>query len=449
MNATDSIASKSRKPIWSWMLFDWAAQPFHTLILTFIFAPYFTAHVAPSAVEGQAMWGYAAAIGGILVAIMAPIFGAMVDISGPRKPWIAFFSLFLVAGSATLYQATPDGTAPIMLVLVAFVVAIIGAEMTAIFTNAMMPNLVPRSELGKLSGSAWGLGYAGGLTALIFVLFFMSANAESGLTLIGVQPIFGLDAAMHEGDRATGPMTAIWYLIFVVPLFLFTPDSKRTGTSTSLNAGLSDLWASIKELPQRGSYFTFLITSMFYRDGLNALYAFGGIYAAGVLGMSIIQVGIFGILAAFTGAIGAFIGGRMDAKFGPKPVVFWCCWLLVLASFLVVSTTPDQTLFVVAIDDGMATIIFYIAGGIIGAAGGTLQAASRTLLVDQVQPYETTKAFGLYALTGKSTSFLGPLLIALVTSWSASQRIGITPVIILLAIGALGLFWVNGDKGKH
>ncbi|MCC0025007.1 MAG: MFS transporter [Hyphomicrobiaceae bacterium] len=437
-----------RKAIFSWMLYDWASQPYHTLIVTFIFAPYFTAYVADSAVSGQTLWGYAAATGGVLVALMAPVFGAMVDASGPRKPWIALFSILLVVGCAFLFFATPGGTAPVFWILAAFVVATIGVEMTTIFTNAMMPTLVPRADLGKLSGSGWALGYVGGLIALIFMLTLMSADAETGKTLIGISPIFGLDPATYEGDRASGPLSAIWYLVFILPLFFFTPDAPRTPNAPSISEGLKGLWQTLKSLPTRGSYFTFLITSMLYRDGLNALYAFGGIYAAGVLKMSIIQIGIFGILAAITGAIGAFVGGRLDARFGPRPVVFVSCWLLVLASLLVVSTTPDVTLFTIPISEGTPTIIFYIAGMIIGAAGGTLQAASRTLLVDQVGKDETTEAFGLYALTGKATSFIGPFLVAIVTSISQSQRIGITPIIVLLAIGALGLYGVRqyGDK---
>ena len=137
-----------RKAIFSWMLYDWASQPYHTLIVTFIFAPYFTAYVADNAVDGQTYWGYAAAVGGVLVALMAPVFGAMVDASGPRKPWIGLFSILLIVGCAFLYMATPGGTAPIFWILAAFVVATIGVEMTTIFTNAMMPTLVPRSELG-------------------------------------------------------------------------------------------------------------------------------------------------------------------------------------------------------------------------------------------------------------------------------------------------------------
>ena len=427
------------------MLFDWAAQPFHTLLITFIFAPYFTAHVAATPVEGQQMWGFAMGFGGLFIAILAPFLGAMADISGPRKPWIAVFSVLIIIGTFTLYLATPDGNAPITLILVSLVVGLIGLEFATVFTNAMMPGLVDRAELGKLSGSGWALGYVGGIFTLIVVLGLMSANPQTGKTLLGLSPIFGLDPATHAGDRATGPFTALWYLVFVLPLFIFTPDiPKRSGAGIAVGKALQNLWQTIRALPKRRSYFSFLITSMLYRDGLNGVYAFGGIYAAGVLGMSIIQIGIFGILAAFTGAIGAFTGGRLDAKFGPRSVVFWSCWLLVAASTIIVSTTPENILFFIPVTTGnMPMITFYIAGALIGAAGGALQAASRTLLVDQVSHDEATEAFGLYALTGRATSFIAPLAIAFVTLATGSQRIGIIPIIVLLAAGTIGLVWVK------
>lgn len=183
---------------------------------------------------------------------------------------------------------------------------------------------------------------------------------------------------------------------------------------------------------------------MFYRDGLNALYAFGGIYAAWVLNLSIIQIGVFGIIAAVTGAVGAFIGGRLDEARGPKFVVFWACWLLVLASAGVGSTTPDVALFVIpATGTSLPTIVFYVAGAIIGAAGGSLQASDRNLLVHQVEDEEVASAFGLYALTGRATAFIGPLSAGLVTAISQSQRIGIMPIVVLLALGALGLVLVR------
>ncbi|HHS82150.1 MAG TPA: MFS transporter [Devosia sp.] len=446
--ASEETVYSPRRGVIAWMFFDWAAQPYFTLIITFIFAPYFAAYVAPDSVQGQALWGYASAAAGIAIAILAPVLGAIADASGPRKPWIALFSLLAIAGAGALYLAVPaDMATPntIPLTLGAFVIALIGVEFATVFTNAMMPTLVPRQDMGKLSGSGWALGYVGGILSLVVVLGFMSANAETGKTLLGMDPILGLDPATHQGDRASGPFTALWYLLFVLPLFLFTPDRKRdSATGIRFAQGLRDLFRTLRALPSRASLSWFLFSSMLYRDGLNALYAFGGIYAATVLGLTIIQVGVFGILAAFTGAIGAFVGGRMDARFGPRPVVFVSCWLLVLACTLIVSTTPQVTLFVLPVS-GAATplLVFYGAGALIGAAGGSLQAASRTLLIDQVRPEEATQAFGLYALTGRATSFIGPLAVAMVTSASQSQRIGITPVIILLALGALGLMKVK------
>ncbi|MCF6325993.1 MAG: MFS transporter [Devosiaceae bacterium] len=451
-NITDETSYSSKRGVISWMFFDWAAQPYHTVIITFIFAPYFAAFVAPTPLQGQEMWGYASAIAGICIALLAPVLGSIADVSGPRKPWIAGFSLIAIIGAAMLYFALPSSmasTSTITITLIAFIIALIGIEFSAVFINAMMPDLVPRSELGKLSGSGWALGYVGGVVALIIILGFMSADPTSGKTLLGLDPIFGLDAASNEGDRASGPFSAIWYLIFVIPMFLFTPDKGRIAeTGSKLSKGLSNLLATLKSLPKRPSLSSFLISSMLYRDGLNALYAFGGIYAATVLGLSIIQVGVFGILAAFTGAIGAFFGGRLDAKFGPRPVVFISCWLLVLACTIIVSTTQEVTLFVLPISsEAIPVYVFYGAGALIGAAGGALQAASRTLLVDQVDKKDTTQAFGLYALTGRATAFIGPLAIAFVTAASQSQRIGITPVIVLLALGAIGLMWVKTKEG--
>jgi MFS transporter, UMF1 family len=445
-----------RRGIWGWMLFDWAQQPFHTLIITFVFAPYFAASVASDSATGQAMWGWATGIGGLIIAFSSPILGAIADTTGPRKPWIAVFSLIGIVACWLLWFATP-GMESLGWMLVIIAVAVFGMEYAAVFNNAMMPNLVPRSELGRLSGSAWGLGYVGGLISLVLVLGFMSASPETGRTLLGVEPIFGLDPTMREGDRAAGPLTAIWYLIFVLPMFLFTPDvARKPAIAGAVKAGLAKLGRTLRELPSQRSYFSFLISSMFYRDALNALYAFGGIYAAGVLGWSIIQIGIFGILANITGALGAWLGGRADQRFGPKAVVAVSAVILTLCCLLVISTTNTQVLFItVAAGEGssLPDIAFYIAGSVIGAAGGSIQAASRTLLVDQVDRERVTEAFGLYALSGKATSFLGPLSIAFVTAFFASeafglspqdaQRIGVTPIIALFLIGLVLLPWVK------
>ncbi|GAB5505528.1 MAG: MFS transporter [Rhizobiaceae bacterium] len=456
----EAVKPATRRGIWGWMLFDWAQQPFHTLIITFVFAPYFAASVAPDAATGQSMWGYATGIGGLAIALSSPVLGAIADATGPRKPWILVFSLIGIVACFMLWYATP-GMENLTWMLLVIALAVFGMEFAAVFNNAMMADLVPRAQLGRLSGSAWALGYLGGLVSLIVVLGLFSASPESGKTLLGLTPIFGLDPATHEGDRAAGPYTAIWYAIFVIPMFLFTPDVvRRVSQAGAVRQGLAQLGKTLRNLPSERSYFSFLISSMFYRDALNALYAFGGIYAAGVLGWSIIQIGIFGILANITGAIGAWLGGRADQRFGPKAVVTVTATLLALCCVLVISTTKTEVLFISVVAAGetssLPDIIFYVAGGLIGAAGGSLQAASRTLLVDQVDRDRVTEAFGLYALSGKATTFIGPFSIAIVTAFFASeafglttqdaQRLGVTPVVALFVIGLALLPWVKSRQ---
>lgn len=440
------METSRRKGVWGWMFFDWASQPFHTLIITFIFAPYFVDSVADNPVDGQAMWGWAIGTGAFLVAVLAPILGAIADQSGPRKPWVLGFSVLYVLGSFALWWAVP-GMDNVTLILIALVVGLVGVEFTTVFTNSMLPSLGTKEEIGRISGSGWAMGYWGGVLALFIVLLLMVPAGESGLTLIGISPIFGLNPATGEGARATGPMTAVWYVIFIVPFFLWTPDIKRAPLRAgAIKKGLNELKATLESLPGRKSLFAYLMSSMFYRDALNGLYVFGGIYAAGVLGWEIFQIGIFGIIAAITGAIGAWIGGRADVALGPRPVIIFCIIALIFVSCLTISISPDEVLFM-ALEPGssLPTTVFFICGGIIGAAGGSLQSASRTMLVRQAEEGRMAEAFGIYALAGKATSFIAPFLISVMTLSFDSQRIGVTPVVGLFAIGLVLMIWVKRD----
>lgn len=453
------IGHVSKKGIWGWMFFDWAAQPFHTLLITFVFARYFAAEVAPDAATGQVWWGYMLAISGIIIAVLSPILGSIADATGPRKPWILVFTLLTAVGAGYLWYAVPGGGGVTFWILVAFGVGLIGVEFAAVFNNAIMPDLVTRSTLGRLSGSAWALGYLGGLVSLIFVLLMMvESSPGSGHTLLGIAPIMGLDQIVRGGERAVGPLTAIWFVVFIIPFFLYTPDTpKPQRIKGAVGEGLRDLKSTLRNLPNNKSLFAYLGSSMFYRDALNGLYGFGGIYAGGVLKWEAIQLGLFGILAAFTGAIGAWLGGRMDQKYGPKKVITVSVITLIIVCIMIV-TTDRQTLLMMPIAEAAGPfaapdILFYICGALIGAAGGALQAASRTLMVDQADGGDMTQAFGLYALSGKATSFIAPALVAFFTgvvgksmlglSDSGAQRLGISPLIILFIIGLVLLAWVK------
>src|SRR5580693_7874728 len=213
-----------RSAVISWIFFDWAAQPYFTLITTFVFAPYFATHVASDAASGQALWGFATAAAGMAIALLSPVLGAVADASGRRKPWIAAFGAMLVVGSALMWFGKPGDASVIAPLLLAYAIATVGVEFATVFNNAMMPTLVPPDRIGRLSGTGWATGYVGGILSLILVLGFLAANPESGRTLFGFTPLFGLDPASHQGDRISGPLTAIWFVVFVLPMFLLTPD---------------------------------------------------------------------------------------------------------------------------------------------------------------------------------------------------------------------------------
>lgn len=436
-----------RRRVRGWMMFDFASQPYNTLLLTFIFGPYF-ATVVGDPVAAQSMWGFAIGAAGIVIALSAPLLGAMADASGRHLPWIWGFSAMYVAGAAALWFAVP-GAESVLPILIVFCIGLIGMEFATTFTNAMLPGLGARADIGRISGSGWALGYVGGVVALVIMLLFFAENA-AGVTLLGQPPLLGLDPETREGTRFVGPFTAIWYVVFMVPFFLWVrPSPTQGGARLPVGRALSSLGDTLRRLPRRPGFTAFLGASMLYRDALNGLYTFGGIYAVGVLGWSVIDVGVFGILAAVTGAIFAWIGGRIDGARGPKPVIVGCVAALLLATVLVVTIAPTRV-FGVSVAEGSAlpTIAFYVLGAVIGAAGGSLQASSRTMLTRQAHPDRMTEGFGLYALAGKATAFLAPFLIGVVTLATGSQQLGILPIAALFIGGLILLVWVKpeGDQ---
>jgi UMF1 family MFS transporter len=433
-----------RSAVISWIFFDWAAQPYFTLITTFIFAPYFATHVAADPASGQSLWGFATAAAGLVIALMSPVLGAIADASGRRKPWIAAFGALLVIGASLMWFGKPGDVSVIPALLLAFGIATIGVEFATVFNNAMMPTLVPPDRIGRLSGTGWATGYVGGIISLILVLGFLAADAETGRTLFGFVPLFGLDPVSHQGDRITGPLTGIWFIIFVLPMFLLTPDypAKRK-LRDALREGLTDLRQTLAELPTRKSLAAFLLANMIYTDGLVSLFAFGGIYAAGTFGWDTIRIGTFGIILAIAGTFGAWLGGRLDDRLGPKRVIAGSMLILLFAIVAILLVDKDSIAFIAvappapdgALFSGAAERAYLLLGCLIGAAGGPLQAASRTLLIHMAPKDRIAQYFGLFALTGKVTSFIGPLLIGVITAVTESQKAGMAVLVLFFVAG--------------
>ncbi|OJU51868.1 MAG: MFS transporter [Mesorhizobium sp. 61-13] len=444
--ADTGVQRASGRGIWGWMLFDWAAQPFFTVVTTFIFGPYFVSRMASDPVAGQAAWGYGIAAAGFVIAILSPILGSIADQTGPRKPWIAFFAAIKIVCLCLLWLAAPGSS--LFMIVVLFSLASVAAEFSTVFNDSMMPRLVPKQDIGRISNVAWGLGYLGGMIALIFVVALMAGSPETGKTIIGAEPLFGLDPKLGEDARATGPLAALWYFVFILPMFFFTPDAiKGIAIGPAIREGLAELKTTLAEARQRGGILRFLVARMVYQDGVNALLALGGAFAAAMFGWSITEIGVYGIILNIVAIFGCWIAARLDTRLGSKVVVMISLVLLSIATVGIVSTGPGFTLFgalpLPAEDSGSlfgtaAEKAYVLYGLLIGVAFGPVQASSRSYMARSVTAAESGRYFGIYALAGRATSFAAPFLVATVTAVSGSPALGMA-VIILFLVGGMWL----------
>jgi UMF1 family MFS transporter len=454
MTAASEVPSArtGSRAVLSWALFDWAAQPFFTLITTFVFAPYFASSLAATPAEGQALWGYATAAAGLGIALTAPVLGSVADATGRRKRWILVFSIPFVICCWAFWQAAPGSANGILIALVAFGIGTFCIEVATVFNNAMMPSLVPPDKIGRLSSFGWAMGYASALITLLITLGFLAASADTGKTLLGMTPLFGLDPATGEGDRASGPFSALWYLVFALPMFLFVPDvPHQASLGPAIRAGLNSLKASLAQARSNRNIFRFLLANMIFKDGLVALFAFGGIYAGGQLGWGAIEIGTFGIILTITGTLGLVLGGPMDDRFGAKPVIVFALVVLMFCGLGMISIDRNTVFFVVrtaaapegALFASLPEQMFIGLGAVIGAVSGPLQASCRSLLVRLAPAEHMTQYFGLLALSGKVTSFLAPLAVGIVTGLTASQPAGMSVILVFFGVGLMLLLKVR------
>jgi len=444
---TETRKEASKLGQFSWALFDWANQPFFTIVTTFIFAPYFANVMVGNPVEGQAAWAFTQSTSGILIALMSPFLGAMADAGGPRKPYIFTFQLLLGLGCAALWWAYPGRPDLIGPISAAVVIATIGAEMSIVFNNAQLPHIVRPERMGWLSGFGWGLGYCGGLIALFIVL------------AVNDQPLFGLDPKTYELERLVGPASALWLAVFVIPMFLFTPDS-ASRKLTLLEAARQGGWSLVDTVMRVGRFknaLLYLIAFMLYNDGLASIIAFGGVYAAATFGWSTITLGIFGIILTVFAIPGAFLGGKLDDRFGSKRTVQFATLGVIVATVGIVSVSADRVFFVVPASELLPTRslfgsvqerVFMGFALLLGFCMGPMQAASRTMIGRLAPEGMSGEFFGLFALSGRATAWMGPLAIGIVTTATQSNRLGVACVLIFLVLGFVLLWRVREERAK-
>ncbi len=416
---------EGRRALFSWCLFDWANSAFPTVITTFVFATYFTTTVAESTIAGTAAWGHAQSLAALIIALLGPALGAIADRGGRRKPWLLAFTALCVAACVGLWFTQPE-RGDVIWALTFVVLGTVGFEIGMVFYNALLPEIAAPERLGRLSGWGWGMGYAGGLACLSVALMgFIQTDA----------PWFGLAAGTAEPVQATTLLVAAWVSLFALPLFLWTPDKPRgERTMEALRNGLVTLVNTLCNIRQYAQTSRFLLARMIYIDGLNTLFAFGGIYAAGTFGMALEEVILFGIAINVTAGIGAACFAWLDDNIGPKRTI-----LIALGGLIG---------FGGALLLASGKVWFWALAMPLGLFVGPAQAASRSFMARLAPPHMRAEMFGLFAFSGKVTAFLGPLFLAWATLAFDSQRAGMATIIVFLAVGFVLLLPLR-DPGRE
>jgi UMF1 family MFS transporter len=417
------LERKGPRAIWSWALYDFANSPFTTLVVTFVYATYFTQAIAPDPITGTALWSRAVTITALIVAVCSPLLGAFADRGGYRKAFVLAATLICVVATAALYRVLPG---QVLAALVLVVIANVAYEFGTVFYNAFLPDVAPEGRIGRISGYGWGLGYIGGLIAL-------------GLALVALiqpeTPWLGFSREAGENVRATNLLVAIWFLVFSIPLFAWVAEDKSQVSPRGrvVRETFKQLRATFREVRSYRQVFWFLLARMVYNDGLVTIFAFGGIYAAETFGFTLQEVLVFGIVLNLTAGLGALAMGHLDDFLGGKRTIMISLLGLIVSTLIAVLATSK--------------LWFWAAGIILGVFVGPNQAASRSLMGRFVPPVAENEFFGFFAFSGKLTAFMGPFLLGVLTLETGSQRVGVSVVLALFLIGLILLALVDEEEG--
>lgn len=396
---------KQKKQIISWSLYDFANQPYTTLIITFIYSAFFVNYIAGDEQQGTFLWANAISITAITVAFISPILGAIADNTGYRKSFLVFFTLICCLFTSLLYF--PD-KGDVFLALTFVVVSNISFEMGTVFCNSYLNDLSSKKNIGKISGNAWGLGFVGGLLALLVSFLLFDVNNSSEVKQVNL-------------------FVAAWFLIFSLPTFFFLKDSKRQKINKkNISSSFSSILQTFKEISKYKIIVRFLIARLFYNDGLITIFALGGIFAIGTLNFSMQEVLILGIVLNVFAALGSFVFGFIEDRIGVRKVINLSLVILVISTFL--AFISPWTIY--------PKLFFWISGVLLGTMVGPNQSCSRSYMAQIIPEDKKNEFFGFYAFTGKATSFLGPLMFGVLTK-IYSQQIGLLSVLVFFIIGLI------------
>lgn len=402
----------------AWCLFDFANSAFNTVVVTFVYAAFFAGTLVADQTRGDVLWSRLMSVSGLAVAVLAPLAGARADASARKRRWLMLLSSVVISCSAALVIPQVDpalGRASeqhIWLALGLVGIANVAFELAFVFYNAFLPQLAPPDQLGRLSARGWAFGYLGGLLCLAVCLGCVG--------FAGIGPWFSEHG--HLNVRITGVVVAVWFALFALPMFRRVRDLPPAAAAAS-SPSLRDVLATVRSLPQQPSLLWFLLAHLVYNDALMALIALAGLYMKGTLGMAVGEIMAVAIGLNVLAGLGALAFGKVDDKLGPKTAILASLALLIAGGGLAIAVPTRGA--------------FLCAAALVGIGMGPNQSASRTLLARLADGARSAEYFGLFAMSGKATVWLAPLLYSIVVEATGSQRAGLVPVLVMFALGAL------------
>ncbi|TFC83711.1 MFS transporter [Cryobacterium cheniae] len=419
----------SKRRVVAWSFWDWGSAAFNAVVTTFVFTVYITGSSFGDKDVITAQLGWALAIAGVLVAVLAPITGQRSDTSGRRKLWLGVNTFIVVGLTAAMFfvEASPSF---LLLGLVLVAAGNVFFEFASVNYNAMLSQVSTARTIGKVSGFGWGMGYIGGIV-LLLIVYFGFISPDVGL--------FGVTGENGLSVRVTMLIAAAWFGLFALPVLFSVPEyhspaaARRPRVSflrsyVVLAEDIARLWKTSRQTVY------FLVASAIFRDGLAGVFTFGGVLAASVFGFSPGEVIIFAIAANVVAGIATIIAGSLDDRLGAKPIIVTALIGLIVCGLLVF-----------LLHDG-GQIVFWTAGLALTLFVGPAQSASRTFLARLIPPGREGEVFGLYATTGRAVSFLAPAMFALMVTIFGATYWGILGIMLVLLVGLLLLLPVKAHQ---
>lgn len=417
----------TKKEIFGWCMYDVADSAFTTVIVTALFAPYYSKIVVQDPGRADFLWGLAASISEVVVALLAPILGAIADFSGSRKKFLGVCALTIIFFTAALWFVGPGA---VMLGLTLYIVANIGFAGGGVFIDSFLPGISNEQNVGRISGMKWALGYSSGLVCMVLVslVFGLADNIVANPT-----------AEQLSKARLIPVVVAVYYAIAVLPTFLFLRDRSIPQTlpqgETYLTVGFKQLLRTLKNIKRYRELLKLLIAFLVYNDGVVTVIYFAALYATTTVGFTGEDIAVMFILLNVVAAIGAFSFGWVADRIGQKNTIYISLVIWIIAVVIAYFSYTKAT--------------FYVAAVFVALGMGATQSVTRSLLAVFTPKANAAEFFGFLGIAGKALAFLGPLVFGAISQTTGSQRPAILSIGVFFVVGIILLSFVDEKAGKE